>query len=470
MTCPRVAVFSSSSVGTVNRFLPIVSELVLRKCEVRYYIADPAFERVIQHTGAAAELFDDFLGCWPDLLAEDADWFQRGKLPSVVQEHHDLERYFYALPAGVCLARRLLKLWEAPGAWVPSLVIYSVADLHPCLVSAKLGIPCVAVVSCFLLDRYPACLPDEQQSSWPAVIAEHEGVQAANMIAQDEFGTNCLKEFLPCRYFSRCLNIIVSIPDVESEDLEKPWMKELSFVWVGFTGNQTYHINGVFVRDANKLHRLPSDVSAVDCPWRMPLPGGVKILVVSLGSEIVGEGWNILHKCDSKPFTGRDFSRRVWRELVESFRGRNDVRVVMAIGPQPDAAEGLGKIPGNFIARRSIAQMDALSRASAFITHGGGNSVMEGLLAGVPMVLIPCSSVQQKMGQLIERTGAGIVLWKPMEAPAGAIAKAGQAAMFGESGASQRLRAQELGAKLLAAGGSPAAAEACLEQLQHRWS
>ena len=353
MTCPRVAVFSSSSVGTVNRFLPIVSELVLRKCEVRYYIADPAFERVIQHTGAAAELFDDFLGCWPDLLAEDADWFQRGKLPSVVQEHHDLERYFYALPAGVCLARRLLKLWEAPGAWVPSLVIYSVADLHPCLVSAKLGIPCVAVVSCFLLDRYPACLPDEQQSSWPAVIAEHEGVQAANMIAQDEFGTNCLKEFLPCRYFSRCLNIIVSIPDVESEDLEKPWMKELSFVWVGFTGNQTYHINGVFVRDANKLHRLPSDVSAVDCPWRMPLPGGVKILVVSLGSEIVGEGWNILHKCDSKPFTGRDFSRRVWRELVESFRGRNDVRVVMAIGPQPDAAEGLGKIPGNFIARRS---------------------------------------------------------------------------------------------------------------------
>ena len=36
--------------------------------------------------------------------------------------------------------------------------------------------------------------------------------------------------------------------------------------------------------------------------------------------------------------------------------------------------------------------MDALSRASALITHGGSNSVMEALLAGVPLVVIPCTS------------------------------------------------------------------------------
>ena len=357
MACPRVAVLSSSSVGTVNRFLPIVSELVGRKCEVRYYIADPAFEEAIRHTGASTELFDDFCDRWPDLLAQDATWFRGVELPSVVQDHAELARYFYALPAGVCLARRLLKQWEAPGAWVPSLVLYSVADLHPCLVSAKLGIPCVAVVPCFLVDQYPACLADAERGSWPAAVTEQASMQASNAIAQDEFGTNVLKEFFPCRYFSRCLNIAISIPEIESqESLEKPLVKELSLAWVGFTGNQTYHINGIFVRDiSHKLHRLPSDVSAVDCPWRMPLPGGVKILVVSLGSHIVGDGWNFLHKSDPRPFTGRDFSRRVWRELVDHFRGRNDVRVVLAIGPQPDAAEGLGKIPGNFIARRSDA-------------------------------------------------------------------------------------------------------------------
>ena len=91
------------------------------------------------------------------------------------------------------------------------------------------------------------------------------------------------------------------------------------------------------------------------------MPGGVKILVVSLGSHIVGDGWNAVQgSSESGPVTGRDFSRRVWRELVENFRGRNDVRVVISIGPQPDACEGLGKIPGNFIARRSDTPSNAL--------------------------------------------------------------------------------------------------------------
>ena len=255
MACPRVAVLSSSSVGTVNRFLPLVSELVQRKCDVRYYIADPAFEDAIRHAGAVVELFDDFCGRWPDLLAADAKtWFKEVALPSAVQNHIELERYFYALPAGVCLAARLLKLWEAPSAWVPTLVLYSIGDLHPCLVSAKLGIPAIALVPCFLLDCYPSCFSEhgEERSSWPALVAEHENVQRANAIVQEDFGRDVLREFLPCRYFSHCLNIVVSIPDIESqESLQKPWMKELPLAWVGFTGNQAYHINGIFVKDKN---------------------------------------------------------------------------------------------------------------------------------------------------------------------------------------------------------------------------
>ena len=57
-------------------------------------------------------------------------------------------------------------------------------------------------------------------------------------------------------------------------------------------------------------------------------------------------------------------------------------RVVMSVGSRIDIAS-LGTIPGNFIVKAFVPQLQLLQRAALFITHGGMNSVNEGLCAGV---------------------------------------------------------------------------------------
>lgn len=99
---------------------------------------------------------------------------------------------------------------------------------------------------------------------------------------------------------------------------------------------------------------------------------------------------------------------QLYRRCIEAFGGR-DYQVVMAIGDQVDCAS-LGQLPSNFIVREYVPQLALLERASAFITHGGANSVHESLCNEVPTVVLP-QSFDQFMGALaVERAGAGIYL------------------------------------------------------------
>ncbi len=61
---------------------------------------------------------------------------------------------------------------------------------------------------------------------------------------------------------------------------------------------------------------------------------------------------------------------------------------ILAAGKNTDIAQ-LGAIPTNFIVRPYVPQLAVLQRADAFITHGGMNSVHEGLYYGVPEVVVP---------------------------------------------------------------------------------
>jgi MGT family glycosyltransferase len=70
----------------------------------------------------------------------------------------------------------------------------------------------------------------------------------------------------------------------------------------------------------------------------------------------------------------------------------------------------LGTIPDNFDVRDYVPQFEVLSQADAFITHGGMNSVQEGLYCGVPEVLVPQQLEQVITGRQVAAKGAGIVL------------------------------------------------------------
>ncbi|THA64117.1 hypothetical protein E6R60_34175 [Streptomyces sp. A0642] len=119
--------------------------------------------------------------------------------------------------------------------------------------------------------------------------------------------------------------------------------------------------------------------------WQ-PAAGGRPVLLISLGTAATG-----------------------WPEFfsmaVEAFRD-SEFDVVMSIGDHIDAAE-LGTLPANFEVKRHVPQLDVLSHAQVFITHGGMNSTMESLYHGVPMVVIPQMSEQRANGLRVDELGLG---------------------------------------------------------------
>jgi MGT family glycosyltransferase len=72
--------------------------------------------------------------------------------------------------------------------------------------------------------------------------------------------------------------------------------------------------------------------------------------------------------------------------------------------------DALGSIPANFIVRPSVPQLEVLQHTDVFITHGGINSVHEGLYYGVPLILIPHQFEQLLNARCVATHGAGMII------------------------------------------------------------
>lgn len=82
---------------------------------------------------------------------------------------------------------------------------------------------------------------------------------------------------------------------------------------------------------------------------------------------------------------------------------------ILAAGKNTDLAR-LEDAPPNFIVRPYVPQLDVLPLVDAFITHGGMNSVHEGLVFGVPQIVVPQQLEQLLNGKQVAATGAGVLL------------------------------------------------------------
>jgi len=99
-----------------------------------------------------------------------------------------------------------------------------------------------------------------------------------------------------------------------------------------------------------------------------------------------------------------------YRRCFEAFQGE-DCQVILSVGANV-VPESLGPAPANFIVRAHVPQLEVLQRATAFVTHGGMNSVSESLYYGVPVVVIPQMSEQAIVGRRVEELGAGLFIGK----------------------------------------------------------
>jgi MGT family glycosyltransferase len=82
---------------------------------------------------------------------------------------------------------------------------------------------------------------------------------------------------------------------------------------------------------------------------------------------------------------------------------------ILSVGKNTDITQ-LGETPANFIVRGYVPQLEILQQVDAFITHGGMNSVHEGLMYSVPQVVVPHQIEQLLNGKRVAQTGVGVLL------------------------------------------------------------
>jgi MGT family glycosyltransferase len=140
-----------------------------------------------------------------------------------------------------------------------------------------------------------------------------------------------------------------------------------------------------------------------------------------------------------------------YQAAFEAF-GDYPAQFLLSVGHSTDIAH-LGPVPANFIVRNYVPQLKVLQRADAFITHGGLNSVHEGLYYGVPEVLVPHQFEQLLNAKRVAETGAGILLGDRYPYGRVTAAELRTALETLLHDASYRQQARRIGDSLRAAGG-----------------
>lgn len=199
-------------------------------------------------------------------------------------------------------------------------------------------------------------------------------------------------------------------------------------------------------------------------------PGGEK-----LGSRFHFVGVSLAERADKLDFeldperpliyvslgTVNNQNMAFYQTCFEAFKGMN-AQVVLSVGRQTNLKD-LGTPPANVIVRPFVAQLEVLKHASVFVTHGGLNSVHEGLVYGVPMVVIPQQSEQRIVGMQLESKGAGLLI-RQQEIEAQNLCAAVEKLLANH--ATYQTTAAALGKTLQTAGGAERAAQILLTWAQ----
>lgn len=94
-----------------------------------------------------------------------------------------------------------------------------------------------------------------------------------------------------------------------------------------------------------------------------------------------------------------------FRTCVQAFTGA-PWHAVMTVADGIDPDE-LGPLPPNVEVHRWVPHLTVLEHASAAVTHGGMGTVMEALLTGTPMVVVPTSAIDAVTARRLDELDLG---------------------------------------------------------------
>lgn len=100
-----------------------------------------------------------------------------------------------------------------------------------------------------------------------------------------------------------------------------------------------------------------------------------------------------------------------YKNCIQAFGNREGLSVIMSIGNNIHCQE-LGDIPENFYVYSFVPQLEVLKHSKIFISHGGMNSINEGLYYQNRFVVIPMDMDQYAVAQRIQELNLGYLLNK----------------------------------------------------------
>jgi MGT family glycosyltransferase len=388
--------------GHITPSLAVVRELVRRGEEVVFY-ATPRARAQVEQTGASFRAYE----------AGDTDFNPDPPTDGLLA---DMARLL------ALTERTLPRLLDEIRSEAPDYILIDTKSVWGRLAAEALGLPAITLSVVFALTRDHIAVPD-------LVRMLYGGASRDTLV-------DGLREFE--RYAATARRLAaryrVSAPDL-IDFLRNP--QPLTIV---FTSRE-FQINGDTFGPSHRFIGASLASPDLDGNARNGSDADHPLVYVSLGTTFN----------DAPAF---------YQACFEAF-GDQPYQVLLSTGGR---AMTLPEPPANIRVMPFVPQMEVLSRASVFVTHGGMNSANEGLWRGVPMVVVPQRGDQFLVGRRMAELGAGIAIMPAEATPARLRDAVGR--LIAES--SFRDRARALGASLVAAGGPARAADEILEAVGRR--
>ena len=105
-----------------------------------------------------------------------------------------------------------------------------------------------------------------------------------------------------------------------------------------------------------------------------------------------------------------------YNNCIEAFKNNKNISIIMSVGKNINI-NNFNNIPSNFYIYNFVPQLEVLEKSQIFITHGGMNSVNEGLYYKNKCIVIPMDVDQFSVATRVEELKLGYKLLKEEVSP-----------------------------------------------------
>ena len=235
-----------------------------------------------------------------------------------------------------------------------------------------------------LADWQPDVLIRESVEYAGLVLARAHGIPHARVNVH-----NCWFESRINHFAEEPVNILLDEAGLKQEANETIWNEPV------FTSFPDAIDGDAPQGEANPPFRIRSDagVPMPDTDWH---PKGDRPLIYATFGTVTG---------------GSDEQSQTFQMVLDAL-AELDVEVLLTVGPDFDIGQ-IGSVPRNATVRPFVPQAAVFPHASAILCHGGSGTLLGGIAAGLPQVVVPRIADQWDNARRTESAGLGVQVLDP---------------------------------------------------------